>query len=151
MLVLTQLPWATANEDLVELFQTTGTVEEAEMLFEGGRSKGAGVVQFATVEEAETAIAKFQGYTYGGRPLDIDYNARWKEFPPRMDHQQEQGQEQQYVEGEQGQQQEDYAMHAEQEGGVEPGVAPYEDQQQQVLQQVPQQQQQQQGDAEMLS
>ena len=61
-----QLPWSTANEDLVELFQTTGTVEEAEMLFEGGRSKGAGVVQFASVEEAETAIAKFQGYNYGG-------------------------------------------------------------------------------------
>lgn len=62
-----QLPWSTSNEDLVELFQTTGTVEQAEVLFEHGRSKGAGVVQFASVEEAETAIAKFHGYSYGGK------------------------------------------------------------------------------------
>jgi RNA recognition motif-containing protein len=54
-----QLPWSTSNEDLVELFQTTGKVDEAEILFEHGRSKGVGVVQFATVGEAETAIAKF--------------------------------------------------------------------------------------------
>lgn len=61
-----QLPWSTSDEDLVELFQTTGTVEHAEIVVEGGRSKGAGIVQFATVEEAETAIAKFQSYSYGG-------------------------------------------------------------------------------------
>ncbi|BGP15831.1 hypothetical protein JCM10213_005685 [Rhodosporidiobolus nylandii] len=60
------LPWSTSNEDLVELFQTTGTVEQAEVLFEHGRSKGAGVVQFATIEEAETAITRFNGYSYGG-------------------------------------------------------------------------------------
>jgi RNA recognition motif. (a.k.a. RRM, RBD, or RNP domain) len=53
-----QLPWSTSNEDLVELFQTTGTVEHAEVVYEGTRSKGVGVVQFATVEEAETAIGK---------------------------------------------------------------------------------------------
>jgi hypothetical protein len=51
-----QLPWSTANEDLVELFETTGQVELAEILFDGTRSKGAGVVQFAQVTEAETAI-----------------------------------------------------------------------------------------------
>lgn len=51
-----QLPWSTANEDLVELFETTGQVELAEILFEGTRSKGCGVVQFAQVAEAETAI-----------------------------------------------------------------------------------------------
>ena len=54
-----QLPWSTANEDLVELFETTGQVELAEILFEGTRSKGAGVVQFAQVAEAETAIGVF--------------------------------------------------------------------------------------------
>ena len=51
-----QLPWSTANEDLVELFETTGQVELAEILYEGTRSKGCGVVQFAQVPEAETAI-----------------------------------------------------------------------------------------------
>ena len=86
-----QLPWSTANEDLVELFETTGQVELAEILYDGTRSKGCGVVQFAQVPEAETAIgtcwcllyvfaeefliiylsrtAKFQQYMYGGRPL----------------------------------------------------------------------------------
>jgi len=50
------LPWSTANEDLVELFETTGQVELAEILFDGTRSKGCGVVQFAQTAEAETAI-----------------------------------------------------------------------------------------------
>jgi RNA recognition motif. (a.k.a. RRM, RBD, or RNP domain) len=95
-----QLPWSTANEDLVELFETTGQVELAEILFDGTRSKGAGVVQFAQVAEAETAIgasfplyfsfvsemmgdaAKFQQYMYGGRPLDVRYNDRWHTFTP---------------------------------------------------------------------
>lgn len=40
----------------MELFETTGTVEQAEILYDGTRSKGAGVVQFAHVVEAETAI-----------------------------------------------------------------------------------------------
>ncbi|KAM0755102.1 RNA-binding domain-containing protein [Meredithblackwellia eburnea MCA 4105] len=74
------LPWSTSNEDLVELFQTTGTVQEAEVLFENGRSKGAGIVQFGSIEEAETAIAKFQSYSYGGRPLLLEFNSRFKDF-----------------------------------------------------------------------
>ena len=53
------MPWSTANEDLVELFETTGQVELAEILYEGTRSKGCGVVQFAQVAEAETAIGEF--------------------------------------------------------------------------------------------
>lgn len=60
-LPLTQLPWSTSNEDLVELFQTCGTVEQAEVLFEHGRSKGAGVVQFASIEDATTAVTRFNG------------------------------------------------------------------------------------------
>ena len=56
MALFFQLLWSTANEDLVELFETTGQVELAEILFDGTRSKGAGVVQFAQVAEAETAI-----------------------------------------------------------------------------------------------
>ena len=57
--LLLQLPWSTANEDLVELFETTGQVELAEILFDGTRSKGCGVVQFAQVQEAETAIGAY--------------------------------------------------------------------------------------------
>ena len=57
-IMVRNLPWSTTNEDLVELFETTGTVELAEILFDGARSKGAGVVQFANVQEAETAIGE---------------------------------------------------------------------------------------------
>ncbi|KAJ7334669.1 hypothetical protein DFH08DRAFT_784708 [Mycena albidolilacea] len=81
-IMVRNLPWSTANEDLVELFETTGQVELAEILFDGARSKGCGVVQFAQVGEAETAIAKFQQYMYGGRPLDVRFNDRWHTFTP---------------------------------------------------------------------
>jgi len=68
------LPWSTSNEDLVELFQTIGKVEQAEIQYEpSGRSRGTGVVRFDNADTAETAIAKFQGYQYGGRPLNIAY------------------------------------------------------------------------------
>jgi RNA recognition motif-containing protein len=68
------LPWSTSNDDLVELFQTIGTVDRAEIQYEvNGRSRGAGVVQFTSQTDAATAIEKFQGYAYGGRPLGLDY------------------------------------------------------------------------------
>lgn len=51
-----QLPWSTANVDLVELFDNAGNVELAEVLFDGDRPKDVGIVQFARTEEAETAI-----------------------------------------------------------------------------------------------
>ncbi len=82
----------------MELFTTIGKVERAEIQYEpNGRSKGTGVVQFDTLENAETAIgtlvlfvadpttsflplaaanffaAKFSGYQYGGRPLGLAY------------------------------------------------------------------------------
>ena len=100
-----QLPWSTANEDLVELFETTGHVQQAEILYEGNRSKGMGIVQFEQIDEAETAIgassltlfpicprlsihcsshatAKFTSYMYGGRPLGVQFNPTWHNFSP---------------------------------------------------------------------
>ncbi|KAJ6189541.1 hypothetical protein N7519_004449 [Penicillium mononematosum] len=68
------LPWSTCNEDLIDLFSTIGKVERAEIQYEpNGRSRGTGVVQFDTADTAETAIAKFSGYQYGGRPLGITF------------------------------------------------------------------------------
>lgn len=65
-----QLPWSTSNQDLVELFQTIGKVERAEIGYEpSGRSRGVGVVRFEALETAESAIQKFQAYMYGGRCL----------------------------------------------------------------------------------
>ncbi|QPC64086.1 hypothetical protein HYE67_006317 [Fusarium culmorum] len=68
------LPWSTSNDDLVELFTTIGKVEQAEIQYEpSGRSRGTGVVRFDSAETAETAITKFQGYQYGGRPLNLSF------------------------------------------------------------------------------
>lgn len=44
------------------------------MLESGGRSKGAGIVRFDLFESADKAVAKFNGYVYGGRPLEIVYD-----------------------------------------------------------------------------
>jgi RNA recognition motif-containing protein len=58
----------------VELFTTIGKVDRAEIQYEpNGRSRGSGVVQFTTAEDAETAISKFSGYQYGGRPLGLSF------------------------------------------------------------------------------
>ncbi|KAJ5125393.1 Nucleotide-binding alpha-beta plait [Penicillium atrosanguineum] len=68
------LPWSTCNEDLIDLFSTIGKVERAEIQYEpNGRSRGTGVVEFDSADTAETAIAKFTGYQYGGRPLGITF------------------------------------------------------------------------------
>ena len=96
---LVQLPWSTSNEDLVELFETVGAVSVAEILYDGTRSKGEGIVQFGETAEAQTAGEKFTGYMYGGRPLgesfhpiviasrgleltllDVQFNPRWHDF-----------------------------------------------------------------------
>ena len=56
------------------MFQTIGKVEKAEIQYEpNGRSRGTGVVQFDSPDNADTAIAKFTGYQYGGRPLGLTY------------------------------------------------------------------------------
>lgn len=76
------LPWSTSNEDLVELFTTIGKVERAEIQYEpNGRSRGSGVCEFNNQEDAAQAISKFQGYEYGGRPLQITY-ARYSNAGP---------------------------------------------------------------------
>ncbi|CAG7919800.1 unnamed protein product [Penicillium olsonii] len=68
------LPWSTCNDDLVDLFATIGKVERAEIQYEpNGRSRGTGVVQFDAPDTADTAISKFSGYQYGGRPLGITF------------------------------------------------------------------------------
>ncbi|KAK2737237.1 hypothetical protein FQN57_000404 [Myotisia sp. PD_48] len=68
------LPWSTCNEDLIELFSTIAKVDRAEIQYEpNGRSRGTGVVEFDTADNAETAIDKFSGYQYGNRPLGLSF------------------------------------------------------------------------------
>ena len=54
-----KLPWSTSNDDLVELFTTIAKVERAEIQYEqNGRSRGTGVVQMDSIENAEVAICE---------------------------------------------------------------------------------------------
>ena len=83
-IVTKNLPWSTANEDLVELFETTGDVKTAEILVDGRtqRSRGVGIVEFYSTAAASVAIEKFNGYVYGGRALEIGFSARQHNFSP---------------------------------------------------------------------
>ncbi|VVT58506.1 uncharacterized protein SAPINGB_P006243 [Magnusiomyces paraingens] len=71
---VSNLPWATTDQDLVELFQSVASVSRAEIQLEpSGRSAGSGVVQFDTPASAHIAIEKLNGYVYGNRPLVISF------------------------------------------------------------------------------
>ncbi|CAG79520.2 hypothetical protein B0I72DRAFT_132452 [Yarrowia lipolytica] len=71
------LPWSTADQDLYDLFETVGKVTKAEIQFlPDGKKAGSGVVQFETPASAEISIAKFSGYNYGRRDLELSYVRR---------------------------------------------------------------------------
>ncbi|KAF9347813.1 hypothetical protein BGX34_002876, partial [Mortierella sp. NVP85] len=65
------LPYTTTEQDLRDLFRTCGPIRMTEILLQNGRPKGSGIVRFEMFESADKAVAKFNGYTYGGRPLEI--------------------------------------------------------------------------------
>lgn len=74
IIYVANLPWATTNEDLVELFSTVGTVERAEIAYDStSRPSGNAVVQLASTDLATTTIQKLDGYVYGQRALSITY------------------------------------------------------------------------------
>ncbi|CAG8464705.1 8445_t:CDS:10 [Paraglomus occultum] len=68
------LPYTTTNLDLRELFKHCGNVVRTEILEINGRPRGAGIVQFENYESARLAIEKFNGYTYGGRAIDVVFD-----------------------------------------------------------------------------
>ncbi|KAG9066443.1 hypothetical protein KI688_001669 [Linnemannia hyalina] len=68
------LPFTTTNQDLRDLFRICGSIRSADVLMQDGRAKGSGVVRFESFESADKAVAKFNGYSYGGRSLEITYD-----------------------------------------------------------------------------
>ena len=68
------LSFQTSSEDLRDLFSQAGTVESANVIEDRdtGRSRGFGFVEMATREEAEAAIAQFNGKEFGGRSLTVN-------------------------------------------------------------------------------
>jgi cold-inducible RNA-binding protein len=68
------LAFATTSQDLQELFAQAGTVESASVVEdrETGRSRGFGFVEMSSKEEADAAIAQFNGKEVNGRSLTVN-------------------------------------------------------------------------------
>ena len=68
------LAFQTSSQELQELFAQAGTVESASVVEDRdtGRSRGFGFVEMATKEEAEAAIAQFNGKEVNGRALNVN-------------------------------------------------------------------------------
>jgi RNA recognition motif-containing protein len=72
-LFIGSLAWGTTKEDLEELFKQVGTVKSVNVITdrETGRSRGFGFVEMDTKEEAEAAIAKFNGTELADRKITV--------------------------------------------------------------------------------
>src|SRR5215216_864439 len=68
------LSFNTTSEDLRDLFAQAGNVETANVVEDRdtGRSRGFGFVEMSSKEEAEAAIAQFNGKEFGGRNLTVN-------------------------------------------------------------------------------
>ena len=67
------LPWATTDDDLRELFGTYGAVQSSAVVTdrETGRSRGFGFVEMDDAD-ADKAIGELDGRDYGGRALRVN-------------------------------------------------------------------------------
>lgn len=68
------LPYDTTGDDLVQLFQSYGTVTSGQVIIDkfSGRSRGFGFVEMANDDEAQAAIEALNGSSYGNRPLTVN-------------------------------------------------------------------------------
>lgn len=68
------LSFRVTSEDLQEYFGAAGAVESANVVYdrETGRSRGFGFVEMASEEEANNAIAQFNGQEYDGRNMVVN-------------------------------------------------------------------------------
>ena len=75
------LSFQTSGSDLQELFAQAGTVESASVVEDRdtGQSRGFGFVEMSSREEAQAAIAQFNGKEVNGRSLTVN------EAKPRED------------------------------------------------------------------
>lgn len=67
------LSFSTSSERLRELFAQAGHVESAAVVTDQtGRSRGFGFVEMSTSDEADKAIAQFNGQDVDGRRLKVE-------------------------------------------------------------------------------
>ncbi|HEX9805211.1 MAG TPA: RNA-binding protein [Candidatus Dojkabacteria bacterium] len=81
------LSWGVDSSQLKEIFSSVGTVEDAVVIVDKfkNRSKGFGFVTFSTEEEAQKALAEFNGKDVDGRELKVS-EAREEERRERRDY-----------------------------------------------------------------
>jgi RNA recognition motif-containing protein len=67
------LPFEADDQDLHEIFSQAGNVVAARIVTDRytGRSKGFGFVDMATNADAQSAIDKFNGAEFNGRPITV--------------------------------------------------------------------------------
>jgi len=68
------LSYTVSSSELQNLFASFGTVASAEVIQDRGtgRSKGFGLVEMGTDEEAQAAIQGLNGHDHNGRPLTVN-------------------------------------------------------------------------------
>ncbi|KAF0394555.1 telomere maintenance protein [Gigaspora margarita] len=77
------LPFVVGWQDLKDLFRSAGNVQRANIMQgRDGRSKGHGIVLYATVADAKNAISTFDGYEWHGRKLEVREDRSAMDFPP---------------------------------------------------------------------
>lgn len=68
------LPSSTARSDLFDLFETIGKVNNAELRYdENGLPTGIAIIEYDSIEDAETCVDRLNSYNYGGCDLQISY------------------------------------------------------------------------------
>ena len=68
------LPYSATEQDLLDKFSASGTVESAKLIADRdtGRSKGFGFIEMASDAEAQAAIDALNGTDYDGRPITVN-------------------------------------------------------------------------------
>ena len=69
------IPYATTEEDLTNLFSRSGgKVESVRIItdFDTGRSKGYAFVEMASAEEAQQVIQELNSFNMNGRPIVVN-------------------------------------------------------------------------------
>lgn len=75
------LPYSMRWQGLKDMMRQAGPVEHVEIMYDGfNRSKGCGLVRFATAEDAQNAVRTFNEQTIDGRPLVVRIDAEADKF-----------------------------------------------------------------------